>query len=326
MNNFVKDLSPTANLNAETPNSDQPGSTKKFWAVSLLLVTTFFWGVTFTIVKEAIEKVDVFVFLAQRFLLSFALLLPGCLIRRRHFSWPLLKRASILGLFLFASYAFQTLGLLYTSASNAGFLTGLNVVFVPVISAFLFRQLIPNNVRLGVILATAGLFLLCTDGTWLINRGDLLVILCAICVAWHLIFTGEYSRSHDVYWLTTFQLGVIALLSFLVARTKSLPVFVWYPELLWTMVICVLFATIFAFLVQTSMQRIISPSHTALIFCMEPVFAALYAYWAAGEKLRFFGLIGCVLIFAGMLLSEVVTFNKTQITFPPFHKGGRGRT
>jgi drug/metabolite transporter (DMT)-like permease len=271
-----------------------------------------FWGVTFTIVKEAIEKVDVFVFLAQRFLLSFVILLPGCLIRMRHFSWPLLKRASILGFFLFASYAFQTLGLRYTSASNAGFLTGLNVVFVPVISAFLFRQSIPNNVKLGVVFATAGLFLLCTNGTWVINRGDLLVILCAICVAWHLIFTGEYSRSHDVYWLTTFQLGIVALLSALVARVNGHPIFVWYPDLLWTLVICVLFATIFAFLVQTSMQRFISPSQTALIFCMEPVFAALYAYWAAHERLGVFALIGSALIVAGMLLSEVVSTSKLR--------------
>jgi drug/metabolite transporter (DMT)-like permease len=229
------------------------------------------------------------------------------LIRWQYFSWPLLKRASILGFFLFASYAFQTLGLRYTSASNAGFLTGLNVVFVPVISAFLFRQSIPNNVKLGVIFATAGLFLLCTNGTWAVNGGDLLVILCAICVAWHLIYTGEYSRSHDVYWLTTYQLGTVALLSALVAGAKGQPVFVWYPDLLWTLVICVLFATIFAFLVQTSMQRFISPSQTALIFCMEPVFAALYAYWAAHERLGVFGLIGSVLIFAGMILSEVVS-------------------
>jgi drug/metabolite transporter (DMT)-like permease len=292
------------------PEAGRTRQIRTFWAVSLLLITTVFWGVTFTIVKGAIAKVDVFVFLAQRFLLSFVILLPGCLIRRKHFSWPLLKRGSILGLFLFASYALQTLGLRYTSASNAGFLTGLNVVFVPVISAFLFRQSIPNNVKLGVVFATAGLFLLCTNGTWAINRGDLLVILCAICVAWHLIYTGEYCRSNDVYWLTTIQLAVVALLSTLVARVNGHPIFIWHPEILSALVICVLFATIFASLVQTSMQRFISPSQTALIFCMEPVFAALYAYWAAHERLGVFGLIGSVLIFAGMIFSEVVSLNK----------------
>lgn len=285
---------------------------KKFWAVSLLLVTTFFWGITFTVVKEAIEEVDVFVFLAQRFWLSFLILLPGCLIRIRRFSLSLLKQATILGIFLFASYAFQTLGLRSTSASNAGFLTGLNVVIVPLLSALFFRQSIPNNVKLGVVFATLGLFLLCTNGTWVINQGDLLVILCAICVAWHLIFTGDFARSNDVYWLTTLQLGVVALLSTLVAQGSGHPVLLWHPEIFWTLVICVLFATIFAFLVQTSMQRVISPSQTALIFCMEPVFAALYAYWAANERLGLFGLIGSIMIFTGMLFSEVITFNNKK--------------
>jgi drug/metabolite transporter (DMT)-like permease len=310
MNNFVKDLSPTVNLNAQAPIPDQPSPVRMFWGVFLLLMVTFFWGITFTIVKEAIAKVDVFVFLAQRFLLSFAILLPGCLIRSKHFSWPLLKRASILGFFAFAAYAFQTVGLRYTSASNAGFLTGLNVVFVPVISAYLLRQSIPDNVKLGVVLATLGLFLLCTNGTWAINGGDLLVILCAICVAWHLIYTGEYARSNDVYWLTTLQLGWVALLSTLMAGVNGHAIFVWYPEILPALVICVLFATIFASLVQTSMQRFISPSRTALIFCMEPVFAALYAYWAAHERLGVLGLIGSILIFAGMIFSEVISSRK----------------
>jgi drug/metabolite transporter (DMT)-like permease len=287
------------------PEVGRTAQIRKFWAVSLLLITTFFWGMTFTLVKGAIGKVDVFVFLAQRFLCSFVILFPGCLIRIQEFSWPLLRRGFILGAFLFASYAFQTLGLQYTSASNAGFLTGLNVVFVPVITAFLFRRSLPHPVKLGVVLATIGLFLLCTRGTWVFNRGDILVIFCAITVAWHLIFTGEYSRSSDVYWLTTLQLGTVALLSTLAAGVGGDAVFVWHADILVTLVICVVFATIFAFLVQTSMQRFISPSQTALIFCMEPVFAALYAYWATHETLGVFGLIGSVLIFTGMLLSEV---------------------
>lgn len=81
---------------------------------------------------------------------------------------------------------------------------------------------------------------------------------------------------------------------------------IWHPELLWTLAVCVLIATIFAFLVQTSMQRFISPSHTALIFCTEPVFGAGYAYYAAGERLGVFGFAGAVLILAGMIISEAL--------------------
>jgi drug/metabolite transporter (DMT)-like permease len=194
----------------------------------------------------------------------------------------------------------------YTTASNAGFLTGLGVVFVPLIGFLVFRQSVPMSVRWGVLLATVGLFLLCTNGTWTMNYGDLLTILCALCVAWHIIFTGEFAPVSNIYWLTTIQIGIVALLSTLVAHWGGHSVFIWHPEILWALVICVLFATVFAFLVQTSAQRVISPSHIALIFCTE-VFATLYAYWAAHERLGSYGIIGAILILAGMVISRPTT-------------------
>jgi len=202
--------------------------------------------------------------------------------------------------------------------SNTAFLTGLNVVLVPIIGAAFLRHAVALNMKLGVVLAAAGLFLLCTNGSWGFNRGDILGITCAICVALHLIFTGRFARASDVYWLTTVQIGIVGLLSALVAHVEGSEILVWHPEILWALVICVLFATIFAFLVQTSMQRFTSPTHTALIFCMEPVFAALYAYWAIGERFGTRGLIGAACILMGMVISE--------ISFPGyfFRKGRAG--
>ncbi len=286
---------------------------EKLGAGSLLLITTFFWGITFTIVKEAVAQVDVFVFLTQRFSMAFLILLAISVILRRSFILRFLWQGILLGVFLFASYSFQTVALRVTTASNAAFLTGLSVVLVPVIGGLFFRQSIPWNVQLGVLFATAGLFFLCTNGTWTINHGDLLAILCAICVAIHILLTGEFARGSDVYWLTAVQLGMVALLSFFVAKLVGRPVLVWYPQLLWTYAICVLFATLFAFLVQTSMQRFVSPSHTALIFCMEPVFAALYAYWIGNERLGIYGLIGAVLIITGMVISRVFNANMRDL-------------
>ena len=289
----------------------------KVRADALLLITTFFWGITFVIVKEAIEEVGVFLFLSQRFTLAFLLLLPVCLALRHPFTTKSLKQGIILGTSLFGGYALQTMALLYTTASNTAFLTGLNVVFVPLIGALIFRQLITLNMKLGVVLAAIGLYLLCTTKAWTLNNGDILAILCAICVALHVILTGSFARSSDVYWLATIQLGVIAVFSTLIAKFTSHEIFVWHPEILWPLVICVLFATIFAFLVQTSMQRFTSPTHTALIFCMEPIFAALYAYWAIDERLGFWRLIGATLILAGMVLSKIrlsrFSFRKVQI-------------
>jgi drug/metabolite transporter (DMT)-like permease len=285
---------------------------KKIHAGIMLLTTTFFWGVTFTIVKEAIQQVDVFVFLSQRFLAAFIIMLPLALIRMRLMNRRLALHGGILGILLFASYAFQTVALKYTSASNTGFLTGLSVVIVPLFGAIFFRQSIGKNIKFGVSLAVAGLFLLCTNGTWTFNNGDLLAAICGGCVALHLLFTSEFSRSSqsDVYLLTTLQLGAVALLSVATARFTGHQVLVWRPEIAWALVICVLIATVFAFLVQTSMQRFISPAHTALIFCTEPVFAAGYAYFAAGERLGIYGYSGALLILAGMILSELIPNEK----------------
>jgi len=281
------------------------GKMRRLGAYFLLLVTTFFWGTTFVIVKQAVEQVGVFLFLSQRFSLAFLILLVICLISRRPFKKEYLGRGAVIGTLLFGAFAFQTMALLYTTASNTAFLTGLNVVLVPIAGAILLKQAVNRSVKLGVILAAAGLYLLCTNGGWSFNRGDILAMICAACIALHLIFTGRFARESDVYWLTTIQIGVVALFSTLVAKFGGNEILVWHQEILWALVICVLFATIFAFLVQTSMQRFTSPTHTALIFCMEPVFAALYAYWAIGERFGVKGLIGATLILTGMVISEI---------------------
>lgn len=279
---------------------------KRITAALLLIATTFFWGVTFTVVKDAIAQVDMFVFLAQRFILAAALMIPPGFYFKGKPSLPTLKAGIILGLALFSAYAFQTAALLYTSASNTGFLTGLNVVFVPLIAAAFLRQTVSPSVKLGAVIAAAGLFLLCTGGSFSINFGDVLGLICAVCVAAHLLLTGHYAAKHDVYWITAIQLSTIAIASTLIALFSGKPVAVYYPFLFWPLLICALFASVFAFLVQTAMQRHISAAQTALIFCLEPVFAAGYAYVVAGEKLSAVAWLGAILILVAMLVSELL--------------------
>ena len=275
----------------------------RYKAAVLLLTTTFFWGVTFTVVKQSIESVDVFVFLAQRFILAFALILPIGLYKGRMLDGATVLRGCVMGVFLFGAYAFQTVALLYTSASNTGFLTGLNVVMVPILAALVLRHRVPTGVKLAVVLAVTGLLLLCGNGSWQLNRGDVLAAVCAVCVSLHLICTGEYVRHSDFYWLTVVQLGIVALLSYAGAIIRGKEVIVWYPHLLVPLLVCSLIATVFAFLVQTSMQRYISHTNTALIFCTEPVFAALYAQLVLNERLGLYGYVGALCILGGMLIS-----------------------
>jgi drug/metabolite transporter (DMT)-like permease len=278
---------------------------KRATAVALLLVTTFFWGVTFTVVKEAVARVDVFVFLAQRFVAAAALLAGLAAARGGRLDARALRGGAAMGFALFLSYAFQTMALRFTSASNTGFLTGLSVVLVPLGGALLLRQRIAPALWGAVGLATLGLFLLTTNGAWALNAGDALAAVCAVCVAAHLLLTGRYSGGSDVWWLTAVQIGVVGACSTAVALGSGAALFVWHPFLLWPLVICVLFATVFAFLAQTAVQRMLSPTSTALIFCMEPVFAAIWAYGALGERLGLVGYAGAALILAGMLLAEL---------------------
>ncbi|NTV51156.1 MAG: DMT family transporter [Geobacteraceae bacterium] len=275
----------------------------KYKAAMLLLTTTFFWGVTFTVVKQAVESVDVFVFLAQRFLLAFALILPIGLYKGKRIDGATVVRGSIMGVFLFGAYAFQTVALLYTSASNTGFLTGLNVVIVPLLAALVLRERVSAGVKFAVVLSVIGLLLLCGNGSWQLNRGDVLAAVCAVCVSLHLICTGEFVRRSDFYWLTVVQLGVVALLSYSGALIRGKDVMVWYPHLIVPLLVCSIIATVFAFLVQTSMQRYISHTNTALIFCTEPVFAALYAWLVLDERLGVYGYVGALCILGGMLIS-----------------------
>lgn len=278
----------------------------RLFRFTLLFLTTLFWGVTFTVVKEAVAKMDVYAFLAQRFALATIILLGVAVAMRGRPTVRTLRHGTILGGLLFAAFAFQTESLRLTTASNAGFLTGLNVVLTPLLGAIFLRHIVPGNVRIGVVLAVVGLWLLCTGGSWSFNRGDLLASLCAVFVATHTLFTGRFSceKENDLYWLTAVMSGAVCIFSGASALILSRPLFTVVPAAVPAILVCALLATVFAFLSQTYVQRHISPARTALIFCLEPVFAAGYAAWALGERLGTAGYIGGGLILAGMLISE----------------------
>ncbi|OPL13307.1 MAG: hypothetical protein AVO39_03285 [delta proteobacterium MLS_D] len=291
---------------------------KKLGADGLLLAVTVFWGLTFVIVKEAVEVVGVFLFLSQRFILAFIIMAGICVVARRPISGDVVLKGLTLGALLFGAFAFQTAALAWTTASNTAFLTGLNVLFVSIISGVFLKQRLTGFMIAGVIMASVGLFFLCTGGRWVANVGDLLALTCAVFIALHVVFTGRYARLYDVYWLTAVQLGVVALLSTggAVVAGDGNSIVAWHPEILNALVICVLFATVFAFFVQTSMQRFTTPTHTALIFCMEPVFGALFAAYALNERLGSGGLFGASLILVGMILSEVSFPSRFRVDTP----------
>jgi drug/metabolite transporter (DMT)-like permease len=293
--------------------------------ISLLLVALI-WGATFVLVQNAIAFLEPFSFNGIRFIIASILLGFWLILFERSqiklCSWKLIISGMFMGIWLFIGYAAQTIGLLYTTSSKAGFITGLCVVLVPLFSIFLLKQRPGINAVMGVITATLGLYLLTMTDTSSLNVGDGLVFLCAIAFAMQIIITGKYSSSFPSLLLTVVQLSTVAILSTLSAFIFEDWKLAFQPEVLLkgsvfsALMITSIFATAFAFLAQTAFQKYTTATRVALIFAMEPVFAAVTAYFWANERLTYSAVFGCLFIFAGMILAETpikkIIFNKRK--------------
>lgn len=279
-----------------------------------LLSVTFFWGTTFIVSKQILVDIPLPVYMVIRLTIAAAALNLYALRFRKEWTLKLVLNGSLLGLLLYLSYFFQMWGIQFTSASNAGFITGMSVVLVPVFGFFFFKMKPTLNVLFGIVLASAGLLLLTGANPLHWNDGDLLVLICALAVAFHVIYTGRFAPRHNVYLLTSVMLAVVALLS-----VAALPfsTFEW-PRLTprhWAVLAYLgLFGTVFTFLMQTAMQRYTTTARTALIFAMEPVFAALFAWLIAGESLTLSGWLGGLLIVSGMISAEISFFTRKRRT------------
>ncbi|MEH7157364.1 DMT family transporter [Neobacillus drentensis] len=282
--------------------------------ISLLLVTII-WGTTFVLVQNAIDFLEPFSFNAIRFLTAAILLILLLVLfekrQLKQLDRKLLLSGVFIGFWLFLGYATQTIGLLYTTSSKAGFITGLNVVLVPLFSMMLLKQFPSRNAVLGVLTATIGLFLLTMTDVTGLNKGDGLVFICAISFALQIIYTGKFSSKYPTMLLTVVQISTVAILSIISSfifedwKQSFNPDILLTKDVIIALIITSVFATALAFLVQTNFQKYTSATRVALIFAMEPVFAAITGFYWANERLSYSALVGCILIFAGMIFAEL---------------------
>lgn len=272
--------------------------------LSLLLVTAI-WGTTFVVVKEALQALPPFTFIALRFTLGTLTLLVLFGSRLRSLRWWEVRAGILIGAFLFAGFAFQTLGLQVTPASTAGFITGLSVVLVPVVAYFWLRQRPSPGAAAGVAAAAVGLGLLSIRDDLSLAPGDGLVFLCAVAFALHIVAVGRFAPRVDPLALATIQLAFVTFTSWGVAVTVEQPAVAFSPELSAMLLFIGVVATALVFCIQNVAQRFTSPTHTALIFTMEPVFAAFFAHVWLAEQLTGRAAVGAVLILLGMLAAEL---------------------
>ena len=296
---------------------------KKFIADFTLLLVVFVWGSTFVIVQDAISFLTPFSFNAIRFFIAFVILLSIYMIFTKkdklHFTKDSIKSGFVIGTWLCFGYGFQTFGLLYTTPAKAGFITGLSVVLVPLFSFLLLKYALNRNIILGVIFAAAGLYMMTTMQTSSFSIGDFLVLLCAVSFAMHIIMTSKYAAKHHAMPLTILQIGVVSLLSFIGSLLFEEPSKMYrldvllQSEVVIGLLVTAILATAFAFLAQTYFQAYTSPTRVALIFALEPVFAALTSYFVINEAFTASMIAGCVLILAGIILAEWPVKNATKL-------------
>jgi len=278
--------------------------TRSQWADLSLLLVTLVWGSTFVIVKLGIADLPPFPFLAIRFGLAFISLVPFLWFQKAHICKGTLLKGVALGVILFSGYTWQTVGLQYTTASNAGFITGLSVVIVPALVTLTTRKLPHPTLLLGVLSALVGLAFLSLGDRLQFNKGDLMIVVCALSFALHIFLVGRYAPLTNATVLASAQILTVSVLSGIFSVLLPHPTVNFSTNALLALLLTAVPATSLAFFVQTKMQQFTTPTHTALIFTMEPVFSAVSAFIFAGEILTPKGLLGAGLVLGGMLIAE----------------------
>lgn len=277
-----------------------------------LAVCALIWGATFVVVKDALAFASVFAFNAMRFTLA-AMVMGAVYFRAVRKSGGATCLAGIqIGVFMFAGYAFQTLGLKFTTPSKAAFITGAGVVMVPVLLGVFWRRHVSAWVWTGAAATLFGLYFLTVprSGLSALNIGDLLAVACAVMFAFHIILVARYSPRHSVAALSFLQVATTAVLTALClplfGATRWEPPFVrWSPTLVGAILVTALGATALCFSLQVWAQQYTSPTHTAILLSLEPVFAALTSLVVGHERLGARALTGAALVFIGILLAEL---------------------
>ena len=279
--------------------------TRKTRAEGVLLALTLIWGSTFVVGKIVLVAVTPLQMIAARFTLATMFLLA--FFSRRIF--PLTRRqilrGGVLGVFLFAGFVAQTVGLTMTTASKSAFITGMMVVFVPLLQVVIERRAPRIGNLAGVVVVTAGLWLLTSPAGAAPGTGDILTLVCAVLFAVYIVYIDLVAHEMSALQLTFIQMASNAVFAVAAsAAFDTLPAHV--PS---GTVVALLYLTIFATLVttfmQTRYQKETSPTRAAVIFTIEPVVAAVIAAIVLGEQIGIMGAAGGGLIIGGVLLSEL---------------------
>ncbi|MFH1196730.1 MAG: DMT family transporter [bacterium] len=284
-----------------------------------MMIVTILWGATFVIVKESIRDISSMLFIAFRFTIAGIIVLPFIIKRKSLLKKDAILAGIFLGVILFIGFATQTIGLKFTTATKSGFITGSSVVMVPFLQIIVSRKIPSAGSFIGVVLVFIGILFLSSGGNSILsfagdigknfNIGDGFTIACAISFAIYIVYLDKLSHQYNFWILLFLQITVSAILAYSAALiSSSFEIEKLRIDFTGNLIFGLAYTSIFATLVttalQTRYQKLITPTKAGIIYSFEPVFAAIIAYFALAESINSLGLVGCSMIFLGLIISE----------------------
>ncbi|MGI6751913.1 MAG: DMT family transporter [Anaerovoracaceae bacterium] len=273
----------------------------------MLLLVTLFWGMSYYLVSISLAEVQTLTLISLRFIIAFTIAVAASFRHLKGVSRETLKYSAMLGTLLVIVYLTATYGVQYTSISNAGFLCSLPVVMTPIL-AFIFKKEKPEKkLILVLIMAVTGIGLLTLSGQMKPAPGDVICLFCSLAYSVHILLTETAVKKEGVnaFQLGVFQLGFCSVWQSLITILFEEP---HLPESgsIWTAIlILAVFCTGLAFIVQSVAQQHTSASHVGVIFALEPVFAGIIAFFAAGEILLPKEYLGAAILVSSLFVMEI---------------------
>ncbi|MBE9467220.1 MAG: DMT family transporter [Bacteroidetes bacterium] len=270
--------------------------------IFLLIVTAIIWGSTFFIIKDTVITVnEYYIVFIRTFIAAISMLLFLYFKDKKIFvNYKTLKRGMILGILLATTYISQTIGLKYTSSGHSAFITGAGVIIVPMLLFFFFKRKLKIQETIILFVVFLGLFILTYDSQTVLNIGDLITLITAFSLAWHLILSGKYVKTTEVLSLVAFQFLFASLFSFLLYLTTQPVSFGLSINEIISLLYLGFVGTLFCYFVSVWAQKQVDTVTVALIFTLEPVFAVLFAWIFASEILSLKEITGGLIILGGI--------------------------
>ena len=275
---------------------------------SILLLAAIIWGFGFVAQKEGMSHLGPYTFNAFRFALGTVVVVLVALIKDRKKLFNITKKdiskGFLSGLILFLASTFQQTGLVYTTAGNAGFVTGIYVVLVPALGFLMWRQKVSKLSILGSVLAIIGLYLLSINSGMQIQYGDLLVLVSAFFWAYHVLLISRYAPKMSAYVLATVQFFFCAVFSLIMVFFRETPDIQSLVSSSYSLLYGGIFSVGIAFTLQLVGQKKSPPTHAAIIMSLESLFAVIGGWLILSENITARILIGCAFMLCGMFMSH----------------------